>query len=172
VTKSLTLVFSDTRALLNSFGSGDQSGFTRSDTIGEVIRDFVERLPRSYRVTVPGMHTGGISHDGLLLSLASGGRDFLASTVQLIQAVRRALTQAFTAQKILPTIKQLQDVAGTAILAHIEKRFGRGNGDVLMEPLTPAYQMQKARKGRGMQPIGVATGELRAAFQRAEVKWL
>lgn len=146
---------------------------SRDDILRE-IQGFMRRLPRAFEVLVPGNHKGGISHNDLIQILAGQGRDFLAVTVQLTQAVSLALRQEFMSGKAIPSISQMQKIAAPALLDHIETRFSkRGNADVSMQPLTAKYRAYKASKGRGGQPIGVATGELRAAFSRnAKVRWL
>lgn len=146
---------------------------TTNAEIEEVIRAFVSALPGAYEIVVPGQHSGGISHQRLLAVLAKQGRDFLQSTVQLIQAVRLALRRAFIGTGKLPGKTQLQKVAGNAILDHVERRFEKGNGDIRVEALTPRYRAWKVKSGRGSQPIGVLTGELRAQYSRkAKVEWL
>lgn len=170
---SLARVFDETRALLDSVDTSRSAGKTSPAAIEAAIRQFVAKLPTAFEITVPGMHSGGISHAELLRILAESGRDFLAQTIQLSQAVKLSLMRAFASSNTMPTLSQLQNTASVAILDHVEKRFNRGNGDVIMQPLTADYRTQKARKGRAAQPIGVATGELRAAFSRsAKVRWL
>lgn len=143
--------------------------------IDAVIRAFVREYIRSdaWEIIVPGEHTGGISHQGLLAVLASQGRDFLQSTVQLFQAVSIALRREFMGAQSLPTIDKLKRASEPALLDHIELRLSkRGNADIMATPLTPAYAALKRRLGRGSQPIGVASGELRRAISRnAKVRW-
>jgi hypothetical protein len=141
--------------------------------INAAIVAFVRALPRSFSIVVPGTHDDGLTYDALIGILASQGRDFLLVTVQLTQYVRAQLTRVFAGSKTLPTLAQLRRAAAPAILDHIEERFSkRGNADVLMTPLSRPYAAWKARTGRGGQPIGVLTGDLRAAFSRkAQVKW-
>lgn len=146
---------------------------TTNAEIEEVIRAFVSALPGAYRIVVPGQHSGGISHQELLGVLAKQGRDFLQSTVQLIQAVRAALRREFLGTGALPAKTRLQKVAGLAILEHVERRFEKGNGDIRVEALSPRYRAFKVKSGRGAQPIGVFTGELRAQYSRkAKIEWL
>jgi hypothetical protein len=171
--RSLAHVFDEVDASLRAIAIPSAAAKPSAAVVEAAIRRFVADLPRAFTITVPGSHAGGISHNDLLKALAQGGRDFLAQTIQLAQAVKLALTREFMPPRTMPTTQQLQTVAAVAILDHIEKRFSRGNGDLIMQPLTPDYRIQKARKGRSGQPIGVATGELRAAFSRsAKVRWL
>ena len=144
-----------------------------SAEITAAIVAFVRALPRSFDVIVPGTHDDGLSYDALIAILAAQGRDFLLVTVQLTQAVRAVLQRVFAGVQVLPTLAQLRRAAAPAILDHIEERFSkRGNADVLMAPLSRPYARWKAATGRGNQPIGVLTGDLRAAFSRkAKIKW-
>lgn len=129
--------------------------------------------PGRWRVRVPGKHSrGGIEYDALLDILASQGRDILANTVQLAQAVRAALLRSLSGARRMPTIEALRKAAEPALLEHVERRMERGNGDVLMTPLSPGYARRKRAEGRGSQPITVATGETRRALSRnAYVEW-
>lgn len=134
--------------------------------VREVIR------PGAWHVRVPGTHAGGITHEHLLDVLAGQGRDFFANTVQLAQAVSTALRREWLSAGRLPSRDELRQTAEPALLDHVEKRFERGNGDVLMQPLTRRYAARKRALGRGSQPIGVASGELRRAVSRdAYVEW-
>lgn len=134
--------------------------------VREVIR------PGAWHVRVPGLHTGGIAHDQLIEVLAAQGRDFFANTVQLALAVSTALRREWLGAGRLPSRDELRQTAEPALLDHVEKRFERGNGDVLMQPLTRRYAARKRALGRGTQPIGVASGELRRAVSRdAYVEW-
>lgn len=122
---------------------------------------------------VPGEHKGGISHEGLIDVLASQGREFLANTVQLSLSVSAALRRRWLGASTLPTLDQLRDTAEPALLDHVERRFSPGNGDIRVTPLTARYAARKRAQGRGSQPIGVASGELRRALSRdAYVEWL
>lgn len=167
--------FRDVAKTLAGIRAGAGGSATRPPSaaeIDDVIRAFIADLPRSFSIVVPGDHSGGISYNRLLLVLAEQGRDFLQTTVQLIQAVRGALRREFAGARSLPTRGEMRRVAGPVMLEHVEKRFERGNGDIRVTPLTPAYRARKAAMGRGGQPIGVASGELRAAFsRRAEIRW-
>lgn len=129
--------------------------------------------PGRWRVRVPGRHSrGGIEYDALLDILASQGRDLLANTVQLAQAVRAALLRSVAGARRMPTLAELRAAAEPALLDHVEKRMERGNGDVLMARLSPDYARRKRALGRGSQPITVATGETRRALSRnAYVEW-
>lgn len=144
--------------------------------IERAINAFIRVFIRSdaWAVIVPGDHTGGISHQALLAVLASQGRDFLQSTVQLYQAVQIALRREWMGSGRLPSVLQLKATAEPALLDHVELRFSkRGNADISVTPLTQRYAAQKRALGRGSQPIGVASGELRRAVSRnAKVKWL
>lgn len=135
------------------------------------VREYVRA--DAWEVIVPGDHTGGISHQGLLAVLASQGRDFLQSTVQLYQAVNVALRREYMGGGKLPSLDALKKIAGPALLDHIELRLSkRGNADIRTTPLTAEYAARKRRLGRGSQPIGVASGELRRAFSRnAKIRW-
>lgn len=133
----------------------------------EVVR------PGRWRVRVPGEHKGGISHEALFDVLASQGREFLANTVQLSLAVGRELRRRWLSASTLPTLEQLRDTAEPALLDHVEARLSPGNGDIRVTPLTARYAARKRAQGRGSQPIGVASGELRRALSRdAYVEWL
>lgn len=135
------------------------------------VREVVK--PGRWRVHVPGVHTGGITYEGLLDVLASQGREFLANTVQLALAVGAALRRKWLGSSTMPTLEQLRETAEPALLDHVEKRFSRGNGDIAVTPLTLRYAALKRARGRGAQPIGVASGELRRAVSRnAYVEWL
>lgn len=144
--------------------------------IEAALSAFVREYLRAdaWRIAVPGEHTGGISHQSLLGVLASQGRDFLQSTVQLYQAVTIALRREFIGGDRVPTVEQMKRAAEAPLLDHVELRFSkRGNADIATTPLTAEYAARKRRLGRGAQPIGVASGELRRAFSRnAKVKWL
>lgn len=144
--------------------------------IEAALSAFVREYLRAdaWRIVVPGEHTGGISHQSLLGVLASQGRDFLQSTVQLYQAVTIALRREFIGGDRVPTIEQMKRASETPLLDHIELRFSkRGNADISVTRLDAEYAARKSRLGRGAQPIGVASGELRRAFSRAaKVKWL
>lgn len=145
------------------------------EAIDAAIAAFVRELTRPgvWRVRVPGTHSGGITHQGLLAVLASQGRDFLQPTIQLKQEVNSALRRQWISSGRVPSRTDLKNSAAPIILEVVETRFERGNGDVLVEPLTPRYAVQKRRLGRGNQPIGVASGELRRAVSRdAYVEWL
>lgn len=135
------------------------------------VREYVRT--DAWEVIVPGDHTGGISHQGLLAVLASQGRDFLQSTVQLYQAVNVALRREYMGTGALPSLAALKRTAEPALLDHIELRLSkRGNADIRVTPLTAEYAARKRRLGRGAQPIGVASGELRRAFSRnAKIRW-
>lgn len=141
-----------------------------------VVLAFVREVvrPGRWRVRVPGRHSrGGIEYDDLLDILASQGRDILANTVQLAQAVRAALLRSLSGARRMPTLEALRKSAEPALLGHVEKRMERGNGDVMMVPLDPDYARRKRAQGRGSQPITVATGETRRALSRdAYVEWL
>ena len=140
-------------------------------TIVAFTREVVK--PGRWRVRVPGEHTGGISHEDLLDVLASQGREFLSNTVQLALAVSAALRRRWLGSSTMPTLEQLRETAEPALLDHVERRFERGNGDIAVTPLTPRYAALKRARGRGAQPIGVASGELRRAVSRdAYVEWL
>lgn len=147
---------------------------TRAE-VDRVVTAFVREYIRStaWEVIVPGEHDGGITHQDLFGVLASQGRDFFQPTVQLFQAVQRALRDEFYGASALPSIAALKSASEPALLEHIELRLSkRGNADVMMQPLTPAYAARKRRLGRGSQPIGVASGELRRAYSRdARVVW-
>jgi len=175
--KKIQAIVDETRVLLESVVRRFQKRerVTNSD-IDREIKDFMRVFVRSdaWRVVVPGIHTGGITHQGLLLVLAKQGRDFLQSTVQLYQAVDRKLRDKFIGSKRLPRLVELKRTAEEAILEHVEKRLSVvGNYDIRVTPLTREYARRKARMGRGHQPIGVASGELRAALSRnAHLVWL
>lgn len=143
--------------------------------IDAALTAFVREYVRSdaWEVIVPGTHTGGITHQALLAVLASQGRDFLQSTVQLYLAVTKALRAEFLGGDTVPSVAQMKRAAETPLLDHIELRFSkRGNADISVTPLTAAYAAEKRRRGRGAQPIGVASGELRRAYSRnAKVRW-
>ena len=135
------------------------------------VREVVK--PGRWRVHVPGTHTGGITYEGLLDVLASQGREFLANTVQLSLAVSAALRREWLGSDTMPTERELEQTAEQPLLDHVEKRFSPGNGDIHVTPHTSRYRAQKRRAGRGGQPIGVASGELRRAVSRdAYVEWL
>jgi hypothetical protein len=134
----------------------------------EVIR------PGKWRVRVPGTHTGGITHEELFDVLASQGREFFSNTVQLALAVSAALRREYLSPlpAKLPTLDRLRKTAEPALLGHVERRLERGNGDIKPTQLTPRYAARKRALGRGSQPIGVASGELRRALSRgAYVEW-
>lgn len=135
------------------------------------VREVVK--PGRWRVHVPGVHTGGITYEGLLEVLASQGREFLANTVQLSLAVSAALRHEWLSSDTMPTRRELEQTAEQPLLDHVEARFSPGNGDIRVSPLTARYAARKRRLGRGGQPIGVASGELRRAVSRdAYVEWL
>lgn len=135
------------------------------------VREYVRT--DAWEVIVPGDHTGGISHQGLLAVLASQGRDFLQSTVQLYQAVNVALRREYMGGGKLPSVFALKKTTEPALLDHIELRLSkRGNADIRAEPRSPEYVRQLQREGRAGQPVGVRTGELRRAFSRnARIRW-
>lgn len=147
---------------------------TRAEIEAAIVA-FVREYIRSdaWDVIVPGEHSGGISHQGLLAVLASQGRDFLQSTVQLYQTVQIALRREFLGGGVVPSVDAMKRASETPLLDHIELRLSkRGNADISVTPLTPQYAARKRRLGRGSQPIGVASGELRRAYSRsAKVKW-
>ena len=133
----------------------------------EVVR------PGRWRVRVPGTHSGGIDHEGLLDVLASQGREFLQNTVQLALAVSAALRRRWLGSSRMPTLEELRATAEPALLDVVEQRFSPGNGDIRVTALTSRYAAQKRARGRGSQPVGVASGELRRAVSRdAYVEWL
>jgi hypothetical protein len=173
----LSETIAETRRVIDRIARTELAGAVAappsSAEITAVIVAFLRKLPRSFTVVVPGTHDDGLTYDALIAILASQGRDFLAETVQLTQAVRAALQRVFSRATTLPSVAQLRRAAEPAILDHIEMRFSkRGNADVMMAPLSRPYAAWKARTGRGGQPIGVLTGDLRAAFSRkAKVKW-
>jgi len=140
-----------------------------------VLTAFVRECVRSdaWEILVPGQHTGGITHQGLLAVLASQGRDLLQPTVQLYLAVSVALRRVFLGGGSLPSVDAMKRASAPALLDHVELRFSkRGNADVMLEPLSAAYAARKRALGRASQPIGVASGELRRAFSRdARVVW-
>lgn len=143
--------------------------------IDRAILAFMREYVRSdaWEIIVPGEHTGGITHAGLFAVLASQGRDFFAATIQLYQAVQRALREEFLGEGALPSVVKMKATAAPALLDHVEMRLSkRGNADIVTTPLTPAYAARKRRLGRGSQPIGVASGELRRAYSRnATLRW-
>lgn len=147
---------------------------TRAEIEAALIA-FVREYIRSdaWTIIVPGEHTGGLSHQELLRVLASQGRDFLQSTVQLYQAVAIALRREFLGGGVVPTTEAMKRASETPLLDHVEMRFSkRGNADISVTTLTPKYAARKRALGRGTQPIGVASGELRRAYSRtAKVKW-
>jgi len=172
-------VFKEARAVVASVArtgaaSRAETRATRAE-IEDALRAFMASHVRSdaWEVIVPGTHTGGITHQGLLAVLASQGRDFLQSTIQLYQAVQKALRAEFLGGGRIPTVTEMKRAVETPLLDHIEERFSkRGNADIKVTPLTAAYAARKRRLGRGNQPIGVASGELRRAYSRtAKVKW-
>lgn len=135
------------------------------------VREVVK--PGRWRVRVPGTHSGGIDHEGLLDVLASQGREFLQNTVQLALAVSAALRRRWLGSSRMPTLEELRATAEPALLDVVEQRFSPGNGDIRVTALTPRYAAQKRARGRGSQPVGVASGELRRAVSRdAYVEWL
>lgn len=174
--------FRDASRVVQNVVAGAQSSATSNRArvsnaeIDAAIVAFVREYVRAdaWSVIVPGEHTGGISHQSLLAVLASQGRDFLQSTVQLYQAVQIALRREWMGSGRLPTVLQLKATAEPALLDHVELRFSkRGNADISVTPLTQRYAAHKRAIGRGSQPIGVASGELRRAVSRnAKVKWL
>lgn len=139
--------------------------------INAFVREVVK--PGRWRVCVPGQHSGGIAYESLFDVLASQGRDFLQNTVQLALAVGIGLRRKRMRADHMPTDAELERDAEPVLLEHVEKRMTKGNGDVRVEPLTAAYAARKRAQGRGSQPIGVASGELRRALSRdAYVEWL
>jgi hypothetical protein len=140
-------------------------------TLVAFVREVVK--PGRWRVRVPGTHSGGIDHEGLLDVLASQGREFLQNTVQLALAVSAALRRRWLGSSRMPTLEELRATAEPALLDVVEQRFSPGNGDIRVTALTPRYAAQKRARGRGSQPVGVASGELRRAVSRdAYVEWL
>lgn len=123
-----------------------------------------------FRLVLDGSHPSGVSYTSLLEYLADGGRDFTQPTVQLRQAVARALREKLTAAGRMPTESEMERAAAPVILDVIERRFERGNGDIRVEARSAAYMRQLRREGRAGQPIGVRTGALRARISRASAR--
>jgi hypothetical protein len=123
-----------------------------------------------FDLRLTGNHPSGVPYVALLEYLADGGRDFTQVTVQLRQAVARALREKLTAAGRMPTESEMERAAAPVILDVIERRFERGNGDIRVEPRSAAYMRQLRREGRAGQPIGVRTGALRARISRASAR--
>lgn len=175
---SIARVFDEARRAVERTGAAASSRTSPVATRAEIDRAltaFVREYIRtdSWEIIVPGEHTGGITHQGLFAVLASQGRDFFQSTVQLYQAVALALRRSFLDGGRVPTTAQMKAAIEEPLLDFIELRLSkRGNADVSMTPLTPQYTARKRARGQGAQPIGVASGELRRAYSRtAKVKW-
>jgi hypothetical protein len=143
--------------------------------IEAAIAAFVRTYIRAdaWEIIVPGEHSGGITHQGLFAVLASQGRDFFQSTIQLYQAVAIGLRREHLTDTVVPTVEKMKRTSEPLLLDHVEARMSkRGNADISVTALTARYAAEKRRRGRGMQPIGVASGELRRALSRsAKVKW-
>lgn len=128
-------------------------------------REFVRTM--RWTLTVPGKHADGIAYDILIQRLADQGRDLLHDSVQIRQAVRSDLVRFADGTRRLLLRSDLEKRAATTIREWItDRRQGQGNGDARMTSLTAQYAAQKARKGRGGQPVTVATGDLRRAISR------
>lgn len=123
-----------------------------------------------FRLVLDGNHPSGVSYTALLEYLADGGRDFTQPTVQLRQTVARALRERFANRGRMPSDAELERAAAPVILDVIERRFERGNGDIRVQPRSPAYVRQLRREGRASQPVGVRTGALRARISRARAR--
>lgn len=175
--------FRETRSVLAAIGasvsesaSSAPRGRATNAEINAAIDAFVRVYVRSdaWEIVVPGNHSGGVSYQQLFAFQAAQGRDFLQSTVQLYQAVRIALAREFVGGGVVPSTDQQKKVAAVALLDHVELRLSkRGNADIKVTPLSAAYAAWKRRMGRGSYPIGVNTGETRAAFSRkAMLRWL
>lgn len=175
---SIAKVFDQARAVVEKTGARSSRSAPTVATRAEIDRAltaFVREYIRAdaWEVIVPGEHTGGITHQGLFAVLASQGRDFFQSTVQLFQAVKTALQREFFDGGRVPTVAQMKAAIEVPLLDFIELRMSkRGNADVSMEPLSAGYAALKRKRGQGAQPIGVASGELRRAYSRnAKIRW-
>lgn len=143
------------------------SGATRAQ-IERRIYEWTREL--RFRLVLDGNHPSGVSYTALLDYLADGGRDFTQPTVQLRQAVARALRERFAGRREMPSNAELERTAAPVILDVIERRFERGGGDIRVEPRSSAYVRQLRREGRAGQPVGVRTGALRARISRATAR--
>lgn len=152
-------------ALSNDSGRGSQATRTQ---IERRIYEWTRSM--RFKLVLNGNHPSGVPYTALLEYLADGGRDFAQPTVQLRQAVARALREKFAGARRMPPDEQLERAAAPVILDVIERRFERGNGDIRVEPRSSPYLKQLRREGRAGQPIGVRTGALRARISRANAR--
>ncbi len=168
-------VFRDAQAVVDAVSAAGATARPARPPTQAAIDATIATFTRTWRwrVQVPGTHPSGVTFEQLLTYLEGAGFDFLTETVQLRQAVGRALRGVFRGAPAIPTRSQMQGAAEAPLLEHLERRFEKGNGDVSMPRLQPSTLRAKARKGRAGYPIGVNTGALRAQFSRAAtIVWL
>lgn len=134
--------------------------------IRQAIRDAAER---PFEIRVPGTHAGGISNQDLFAVLASQGRDFLDANSAMVAHCIRVLDDAFLDGGLVPSERSLRDVLSDAAVDWARGRMDGSRRDVRIRALTYQYAKAKAKAGYGDNPIGVRTGQLFAALERARV---
>jgi hypothetical protein len=160
-------VLDDTERLLHG-ASAEGSGQL---SIAEIRRRndamIVAQSARAWRLKIGGSMASGFSNQERLQRFRDEDRDFEANTVQLQQARRNALRRRFAALGRLVSIDELTALDAETIRTWItERRLQRGNGDVLLPGLAASTRIQKARAGRGGEPIGVWSGRWRDAIRQ------
>lgn len=169
---SLRTMFDETRRALDDTermltgGAAEGSGQL---TIAEIRRRndalIVAQSARAWRLKIGGSMSAGFSNQDRLRLFREQERDFEANTVQLTQARRAALRRKFGSLGRLVTPDEITALDAQTILAWVvQKRLARGNGDILLAPLAASTRIQKARAGRGSEPIGVWSGRWREAI--------
>jgi hypothetical protein len=140
-------------------------------TLRAAIRQLLVAFTASMKwsVEIPGQHYGGLSNQALLEVRKREGRDFDADTVQLKQHVRKELLERFASFPRVPTIAEIEDLAGKLIVQRLTERVMHGGLDVNIPPVTAATAARKRRDGFGGKPAGVRRGKWLAALRRARV---
>lgn len=133
----------------------------------------IRRLSPSldFVLKVPGIHYGGLTNQELLDILAKNGRDFATNNATLKRHVATFVSLALEGATRLPTQHEVDQLRATATLGWIIKRMDYEVRDVRIRMNTNTYQRAK-RKAGFLGPVGVRTGALREAVQRARVALL
>lgn len=147
----------------------DGSFASRAPTAGE-LNAAIRRLSPSldFVLRVPGTHYGGLTNQELLEVLAANGRDFAANNATLKRHVATVVSLALEGATRLPTQHEVDKLREAATLEWILKRLNYEVRDVRIKMNTNDYQKLKRKAGFD-GPVGVRTGALREAVQKARV---
>lgn len=146
----------------------DRAGRRLRDEIRAAIREMTDR---PFEIRVPGSHDGGISNQDLFAVLAAQGRDFLDVNRAMMAHCLRVLDEALLAAGDIPTKSDIRERLSDAAVEWALKRMRGEIRDVRVKALTYEYALRKRKDGYGDNPVGVRTGQLFAALERARIVW-